>query len=123
MGIPNPCGPHKCYQRSVAIYTKYLQSGINYYNKNNLRSATLCRYATAVNTLFKLREYRLLIDFNDKNNMAGVTINNIIKEDNIAKQCAPLDITFFTNIQQSAQKSGNLDSDNSRFTNIVTLIQ
>jgi hypothetical protein len=24
MGIPNWCGPHKGYQRIVAIYTKYL---------------------------------------------------------------------------------------------------
>jgi hypothetical protein len=38
----------------VAIYTKYLQSGINYYNKNNLQSAKLREYATAVNMLFKV---------------------------------------------------------------------
>jgi hypothetical protein len=31
MGIPDPCGPHKGYQRIMIIYTKYLQSGINYY--------------------------------------------------------------------------------------------
>ncbi len=41
MKIPDLCGPYKGYQRIVAIYTKYLQSGINYYNKNNLRSAML----------------------------------------------------------------------------------
>jgi hypothetical protein len=29
MGIPDPCGPHEGYQRILAIYTKYLQSGIN----------------------------------------------------------------------------------------------
>ncbi len=38
-------------------------------------------YATAVNMLFKLRNYRPPINFNDKNNMAGVIINNIIKEE------------------------------------------
>jgi hypothetical protein len=41
MGIPEKCGPHKGYQRIMAIYTKYLQSGINYYNKNNLTSTRL----------------------------------------------------------------------------------
>ncbi len=39
MGIPDLCGPREGYQRIVAIYMKYLQSGINYYNENNLRSA------------------------------------------------------------------------------------
>ena len=79
----------------MAIYTKYLQSGINYYNKTNLWSATLHGYAAAVNTLFKLRKYRLLVNFNDKNNMVGVIINNIVKEENIAKQRASLDSTIF----------------------------
>jgi hypothetical protein len=44
IGIPDPCGLHEGYKRIVALYTKYLQSGINYYNKNNLQSATLCGY-------------------------------------------------------------------------------
>ncbi len=39
---------------------------------------------------------------NNKNNMAGVIINNIIKEGNIAKQRAPLNSTIFTKIQESA---------------------
>jgi hypothetical protein len=55
--------------------------------------------------LFKLRNYRPPINFNDKNNIAGVIINNIIKEENIAKRCAPLDSTIFAKIQQSAQKN------------------
>jgi hypothetical protein len=40
--------------------------------------------------------YRLPIDFNNDNNMAGVIINNIIKEEYIAKQQAPLDNAIFT---------------------------
>ncbi len=121
MGIPDPCRPHKGYQRIMGIYTKILQSGINYYNKINLRSATLPGYATAVNMLFELRNYRPPINFNDKNNMAGVIINYIVKEDKIAKQRAPLDSTIFAKIQQSALKSKNLDSNHSLFANIVTL--
>ncbi len=53
--------------------------------------------------------------------MAGVIINNIIKEENIAKQCAPLDSTIFAKIQQLARKPNNLDSDHNLFANIVTL--
>jgi hypothetical protein len=98
MGIPYPCGSHKGCQRIVAIYTKYLQSGIDYYNKNNLRSAMLCVYAAAINTLFKFRKYTAN-HFNDKNNMAGVIINNIVKEENLGKQRAPLNSTIFAKIQ------------------------
>jgi hypothetical protein len=89
------------------MYTKYLQSGINYCNKNNLQSAKLRGYAATVNTHFELRKYRLPIDINDKNNMTGVIINNIFKEENIANQCTPLNNTIFAEIQQSAHKSNN----------------
>jgi hypothetical protein len=89
MGISDPCGSHKGYQRIGGIYTKYLQSGINYYIKNNLRSTTLRGYAASVNMLFNLGKYRPLIDTNDENDMAGVIINNIAKEENIAKQRSP----------------------------------
>jgi hypothetical protein len=123
MRISNHWGPHKGYQRIVAIYTKYLQSGMNYYNKNNLRSAILHGYAAAINTLFELRKYRPPINFNDKNNMAGVIINNIVKEENIAKQHAPLDSTILAKIKQSACKPNNPDSDSSHLANLVTLAQ
>ena len=105
------------------MYTKYLQSGINYCNKNNLQSAKLRGYAATVNTHFELRKYRLPIDINDKNNMTGVITNNVIKEENISKQRAPFDSTIFAKKQQLAQKSDNLHSDRSLFTNIVTLAQ
>ncbi len=51
--------------------------------------------AAAINMLFKIKKYRLPIDFNDENDMAGAIINTIIKEENIAKQHAPLDSTIF----------------------------
>jgi hypothetical protein len=121
MGIPDPSRPHEGYQRIMIINTKYLQSGINYYNKNSLQSAMLRGYATAIKTLFELRKYRLPINFNDKNNMAWVIVNNIIKEENKAKQHAPLDSIIFAKIQQSACQSDNSDSDRSLFANIVTL--
>jgi hypothetical protein len=58
MGIPDPCRPNVGYQRIVALHVKYLQSRVNYYNKNNLRSAILQEYATAVNMHFELPKYR-----------------------------------------------------------------
>jgi hypothetical protein len=116
MGMPDPCRSNVGYQRIVAIYIKYLQSGVNYYNKNNLRSATLCGYTTTINTLFELQNYRLPI-------MAGVIINNVIKEENIAKQQAPLDNAIFAEIQQSALDSNIPNLDRSLFADIVALGQ
>jgi hypothetical protein len=105
----------------MAIY-KYLQSGVNCYKKNNLHSATLHGYATAINTLFELQKYLLPINFNDNNNMAGVIIDNIKKEENITKQQAPLDKTIFAKIQQAALDSNNPNSDRSILADIVALV-
>ena len=57
MSIPDPCGIEYGYQRIVAIWVKYIMVGINYYNKDVLRSNTVRGYALAVNTLFRLRGY------------------------------------------------------------------
>jgi hypothetical protein len=41
IGIPDPCSPYLGCQRIVAIYTKYVQCGVNYNNIQMLRSATV----------------------------------------------------------------------------------
>ncbi len=75
----------------------------------------------AINTLLELQKYRLPIDFNDNNNVAGVIISNIIKEKNIAKQQAPFDNTIFAKIQQLALDSNKSNSDCSILSDIVAL--
>ena len=41
MGILDPCGHQGGYQRIVAIYIGYLMSGVNFRNKDSLRSNTI----------------------------------------------------------------------------------
>ncbi len=41
MGILDPCGHQKGYQHIVAIYVKYLMSGVNFRNKDYLRLTTI----------------------------------------------------------------------------------
>jgi hypothetical protein len=36
IGVPDPCGNKIGHQRMVAIYTKFVMCGINYYNKDVL---------------------------------------------------------------------------------------
>jgi hypothetical protein len=62
----------------VAINTKYVMFGINYYNNDVLRSKTVQGYALAVNTLFHLRGYKPPTDLLDKNNMPGIVIHNLL---------------------------------------------
>ena len=89
MSIPDPCGIEYGYQRIVAIWVKYIMVGINYYNKDVLRSNTVRGYALAVNTLFRLRGYEPPTDMSNRNNMPGIVINNLIKQEDVELVNAP----------------------------------
>jgi hypothetical protein len=58
MGILDPCGHQRGYERIVAIYIGYLMSGVNFKNKDSLRSNTIKGYATGINSLFTLRSVK-----------------------------------------------------------------
>jgi hypothetical protein len=98
MGILDPCGLKKGYQHIVAIYIKYLISGVNFRNKDYLRSATVQGYATSINLLFRLRGMKAPVDTSDPNNMAGILINNLVKEEDIARQRSLLDSNIFAKL-------------------------
>ena len=70
-------------------------SGVNFRNKDSLRSNTIKGYATSINSLFTLRSMKEPIVLSDPNNMAGILINNLIKEEDIARQCSPLDSNIY----------------------------
>ncbi len=99
IGIPDPCGNEIGYQRTIAIYTKFVMCSIDYYNKDVLRLSTLHGYATAVNTLFQFRGFKQLTNLSNPSSMAGIIINNLIKEETVASQRSPLDSTIFAELQ------------------------
>ena len=121
MGIPDPCGNEIGYQRIVAIYIKFVMCGINYYNKDVLRSSTLRGYATAVNTLFQLRGYKQPTKLSNPSNMPGIIINNLIKEETVASQRSPLDSAIFAELQRAASFSHSHDSDRNLLFDMLTL--
>jgi hypothetical protein len=98
IGIQDSCGYYPGYQRIVAIYTKYVQKRVNYNNKQALRSATVQRYAEAVKTLFKLCGFAPAVDLSDPSNMTSILINNMLREEDIACQRAPLDNKIFAEL-------------------------
>ena len=78
----------------MTIYIKYIQCGVNYNNKKVLCSATVQGYAKAVNNLFKLRSFSPLADLSNPNNMTAILLNNMLWEEDITRQRAPLDNFF-----------------------------
>jgi hypothetical protein len=82
----------------VAIYIKYVQCGVNYNNKQILWSAMVQGYAKAVNNLFILRSFSPPADLSDLNNMTAILFNNMLREEDIARQCALLDNKIFAEL-------------------------
>ncbi len=97
-GLPNPCGYYEGFIRIVAIYIKYVQCGINYNNKQILCSASVQGYPKAVNKLFKLRRFSPPANLSDPNNMTAILLNNMLREEDVGRQCALLNNNFFVKL-------------------------
>jgi hypothetical protein len=102
-GIPDPCGYYEDFIRIVAIYIKYVQCSVNYNNKQVLHSATVQGYAKAVNNLFKLRSFSPPAELSNPNNMRAILLNNMLPEEDIARQCAPFDNKFLPSCVERPQ--------------------
>ena len=73
-------------------------SGVNFRNKDFLRLATIQGYATSINLLFRLQSMEVLVDTSDPNNMVGILINNLVKEEDITRQRSLLDSNIFAEL-------------------------
>ncbi len=98
-GIPDPCGYYKGFIRIVTIYIKYVQCGVNYNNKQVLCSAMVQGYTEEVNNLFKLRSFSPPADLSNPNNMTAILLNNMLREEDISRQRAPLDNEIFAKLR------------------------
>jgi hypothetical protein len=104
----------------VTIYIKYVQCGVNYNNKQVLWSTTVQGYAKVVNNLFKLRSFSPPADLSNPNNMTAILLNNMLREENIARQRV-LDNEIFAELRQMAIASKCKDSVSELLFNIVAL--
>ncbi len=105
----------------MAIYTKYVQSGVNYNNKQVLYSATVRGYAESVIILFKLRGFAPPANLSDSNNMTAILINNMLRKEDIVRQRAPLDNKIFAKLRRSATSSKKSNLINNLFFNFLSL--
>ncbi len=61
-------------------------------------------------TLFKLRKIALPAVLMDQNNMTVILVNNMLKEEDIARQWSPLDNSIFAELQQMSKTIRDEDS-------------
>jgi hypothetical protein len=121
MNIADPCGHQQGYQRIVAIYIKYLMSGVNFRNKDFLRLYMVRGYATRINALFKLQDMKPPVNVADPNNILGILINNLVKEEDIARQRSPLDSDIFTELLCKSNVPWSRDSKHSTLFNLIAI--
>ena len=121
MGILDPCGNQRGYERIVAIYIGYLMSGVNFKNKDSLRSNSIKGYATGINSLFMLRSMKAPIVLPDPNNMVGILINSLIKEEDTARQRRPLDSKMYAEMLRRSNASLSLDSEHHTLFDVTTM--
>ncbi len=95
--------------------------GVNFRNKDFLRLDTVRSYATSINTLFKLRDMKPPVNVADPNNIFGILINNLVKEEDIARQCSPLGSDIFTELLCKSNVSRSRDSKHSSLFNLVVI--
>ncbi len=119
--IPNPCGYYKGFIRILAIYINYVQCGVNYNNKPVLCSATVQGYAKAVNNLFKFRCLSPPANLSNRNNMMAILLNNMLREEGIARQHAQLDNKFFAKLCQTTAASKCEDSVSDLLFNVMAI--
>jgi hypothetical protein len=121
LGIPDPCGYYEGFIRIMAIYIKYIQCGVNYNNKQVLCSAMVQGCAEAVSNLFKVRSFSPPANLSDPNNMMTILLNNMLQEDDIARQRAPLNNKKFAKLRQTATASKCKDSVSELLFDVVAL--
>jgi hypothetical protein len=92
MGILDPCGHQKGYQRIVAINIKYLMSGVNFRNKDFLRLATIQGLVTSINSLFRLQSMEAPVDTSDPTKWQASSSTTLsrkrISQDSVARWTA-----------------------------------
>ena len=72
---------------------------------HNSRSATVCGYVEAINTLFCLRHFDIPADLSDHTNMCFKIIHAREREENIARHRSPITREMFAALLELAKKS------------------
>ena len=102
----DPVGREPGWQCVLAVYSKYVMTGVNYLNRASLRSATCKGHALDTSRLFILRNFPSPVDFSDETNWTRTIVHNLEREENIASQRKPLDNKIHAEIVKQAFTAG-----------------
>merc|ERR1712086_1116135 len=116
--IVDPVGPESGWQFVLAIHVKYVMTGVNYLNKNSVRSATCKGYALDAARLFTLRNYPSPVDFSDPRCWTRIIVKNLEREEAIARQRKPLDASIHAEIIRFAREASK-DSLEEAVSNVI----
>jgi hypothetical protein len=116
--IVDPVGPEGGWQFVLAIYVKYVMTGVNYLNKSSVRSATCKGYALDAARLFTLRGYPSPVDFSDPRCWTRIIVKNLEREEDIARQRKPLDASIHAEIIRFAREASK-DSLEEVVSNVI----
>jgi hypothetical protein len=107
----------------MAIYIKYVQCGVNYNNKKALHLATVYKdmpkqstHSLSFKTLLCQSVSWTLTKQHD-----SILVNNLLKEDSIARQCSPLNNSIFAKLQGVSDASCDEDLVQNLLFNVVAL--
>ena len=89
----------------MAIYIKAVTLGLNWNNKQGMRSKTGQGYLKAALELFRLRNFPLPVKINDKHADVNVILHNLEREEEIANQREPLTKEMFAAIIEEGKIS------------------
>ena len=90
----------------LSIYAKYVIGGDNYQCLVGPRAQTLRGYLNAVNDLFERRMIALPIDLTDKTHPVTVILSNLEREEDVARQRAPLTPEMYAELLAMARQPG-----------------
>lgn len=86
----DPVGISDVKNQVRVVYFESLESGVNCNNKAVIRSATLKGYAKEINEQHRLRNLPPPFNLRDKKQPITIIIDNLSKEENIARRRKPL---------------------------------
>ncbi len=86
----------------MAIYAKYVMTGVNFNAMQNVRSKTVRGYVLAAAELFTLRNFRSPVSFDNKQNWVNIIVSNLEREEDIAKQRSPITKEMFAELKRMA---------------------
>ncbi len=78
-------------------------------------------YTQAVNNLFKLRRFSPPANLSNPNNMTAILLNNMLQEEDVVRQRAPLNNKKFAELRQTATASKCKDSVSDLLFDVMAL--